>query len=692
MIVVTKTLTIGQLIFVLRVIIQVVTVTGPLIIGLVILANAPRLASFSTHDTLNRIIGKLSSTKHSVLWIWHRIRRTNRDPTKSIGLAISITFLVLFTLLSSLSDLAFLGFYPCTTEGPVQHDRPGSITDEQFARSTILSNFVNGSDPNSISAHRCYASSINDASTPDTPLFACTEWHNSTWLDPALFTGINMTDSDMLMPRRFGRYADMSSNTTSFQVDAGIRRVQSLTINDGILVNPTETGFQAVFGVPNIVPDQGFTVERAMALEVEVGCMNLGIYSVRDANGLADSGPTFIQTNDTWRKYSGPDVLYDVLSNWTDAMREYALPRFNASTLNSEGIMLSTNSYPAKFTGVTFVDRAFLPTDVDGDQDWFIRGCDNSLRERLGVPSMNVAGMNSYSCSLMGLSGLISENGKFMQVQSKMLCASLPQINMVSAIVRSDSKNSISLELSRIPSDLHYLRADYWETEQLGTDSQYTVLEPIERFMLNENANGLSTHYIAQQQDYHNPIRLQGPGSAGNILTRIGLGAITPTSRAAIQTIQGTNRETIFSPSTMTKWAGQVGSSVILASLQYNPWVALDSPPITITSSKGPTAICYRPVYAFAFLPLALITIIALFWFLIVLTDLSIRHLRYVRTCYGGLYAYWKAVSPDVSPQSTILIWKQHANPHLDVYSSQKYEPIERDAPTAVDYLELTKD
>ncbi|CAG8695374.1 2486_t:CDS:2, partial [Acaulospora colombiana] len=607
----------------------------------------------------------------------------------------SIVLLVLYTLLSSLSDIGFLGFYTCTIEGPVQYDRPGSITDEQLARSTILSNFISGSNPDSIPAYRCNASSIRNTSLPDTPLYACAEWHNSTLLDPALFTGINSTDSDMLLPRRLGRYADISSNTTSFQVNAGIRRIQVPTISNGILVKPTDTGFQAVFGVPNITVDQKFTLEKAMALEVEVGCMSLGIYSVKDANGPADLAPTFIQTNGTWRRYSGPDGLYDLLSNWTDAMREYSRPLFNTSTLNSEGLMLSINWYPAKFTDATFVDRTLLTTDNSwgyGDQDWFIQGCGNSLKERLGLPLTNTTGTNNYACSLLGLSGTISQNGKFVQVQNKMLCASIPQINMVTATIQSNSKNSISLEISCIPSDLHYVRADYWETQQIGVDTQYTILEPIERFTLGENPDGLSTHYISQRQDYDNSVRIQGPGSAGNVLARIGLKVITPPVRSSIQTMEETGREAIFSPSTITRWTGQVGSSIILASLQYNPWVALESPPIAITSGTGSTATCYHPTYAVAFLLPALAATIALFWFLNVLTDLSIRHLRYVRTCYGGLYTYWKAVYPDVSPEDTILIWKQHANPHLDVYSSQKYVPIERDAPTAVDYLELTKD
>jgi hypothetical protein len=696
MVVVTNTLTIGQLVFILRVAIQVFTYAGPLVIGLVTLSHTPRLASFGTHDLLNRIIGKLSSTEFSALWIWHRIRRTNRDPIKSLPLTTTIVFVVLCSLFTSLSDIGFLGFYACAVEGTAQFDRPGSIRDEQHARTVVLSNFINGSNPNNIPAYRCNSSSIYRGGPPDRrrPLYECVEWHSSTWLDRTLFTGINTTDSDGLMPRSLGRYLGAFSNMTSFHVNVGTKKIRTPSIENGILVNPTATGFQAVFGVPDITPDHEFTLEKAMALEVEVGCMTLGIHSVKAVDGPMSTGPTFFQTNDTWRKYSGPDILYDVLSNWTDAMREYSLPLFNTSTLDSNGLISSLNRLPATFTDITYVDRAYLPansSDGYGDQDWFIQGCANSVRERLGLPAVNATDEDSFTCSLLGISGSIPDNGKLVQMQTKMLCASVPQINMVSATIQSDSKSSISLDLSRIPSDLHYLRADYWETQQVGMVTQYTIWEPIERFTLSENNNGAMSHYIIQHRDSDNSMRLRGPGSAGNILTRAGFRAINPTPRRTIQTLDETGEEVIFSPVTMTQWAGQVGSSIILASLQYNPWVALEAPLITLArdTGDGPTAICYHTAYALGFLPLALVTAIVLLWFLITLTRTSFRQLRHRENQYGGLYSYWKSVCPDLRPQDILLTWKRYANPHLDVYSSQKHAPIERDAATAVDYLDI---
>ncbi|PVF94932.1 hypothetical protein CPB86DRAFT_817639 [Serendipita vermifera] len=120
-------------------------------------------------------------------------------------------------------------------------------------------------------------------------------------------------------------------------------------ISDGTLAIPTGTGFQALFGVPHFDFDQSTTLSKTMALEVEIGCMTLGSIPIQLRVALRLPQDTF-QMNETRKKYSGPDILHDVLPNWTDAIREYVSPFSDTSILTSDGIMLSINNSSAEFT------------------------------------------------------------------------------------------------------------------------------------------------------------------------------------------------------------------------------------------------------------------------------------------------------------------------------------------------------
>ncbi|KDQ53187.1 hypothetical protein JAAARDRAFT_94368, partial [Jaapia argillacea MUCL 33604] len=71
-----------------------------------------------------------------------------------------------------------------------------------------------------------------------------------------------------------------------------------------------------------------------LALEVDVGCMSLGIYSSQDSDGTGE-GFDYFATNGTWREYNGPDYLQSVLAKTVDDIRQYYLPIFNTSTLDS---------------------------------------------------------------------------------------------------------------------------------------------------------------------------------------------------------------------------------------------------------------------------------------------------------------------------------------------------------------------
>jgi hypothetical protein len=690
MVFVTELLTIGQLTFVLRVLIQALSLAGPLLIGLIIMSNAPRLASFTTHDMLNRIRGKLSVTRSSVVWLWNHIRGKNRDPSRSVPLVIAVTLLVLYNLFISLGDLGFLGLYTCDVPSAAYYEPIGSVHNEDIARSLVLSNFLNGSNAESIRAVRCDSSYLYRVLDDNSTIYDCVALRNSTWLDRNLFTGINSTDSDMLIPRKIGHYAF----TNSFYAQIGGKKIQAPTINNGILVNPVDIGFQAIFGVPNISRDQEFRIEKTMALEVEVGCMALGIDAEREAgNWLSDSKDLF-RTNGTWRKYSGPEILHDVLFNWTDAIREHSLPLFNASTLAPDGVMSSINASEANLQDIAYITETSVPVNVTrrlGEPDWVREGCTNSIRQKLGLTTLQFQENEWYSCSTMGISGSTSVNGQFVQSQSRFLCASAPQINMVSATIRSNPQGSIYADITRLPSDLYEYRTDFWEVVRVEEDNAYYTREPLFRYTLSDNIHGNTSHYIKQSLSSDWSIRLKGPGSSGSILRRVGSRVISPRSELtprSIQAIRETERAAFFDPKTVTRWTGQVGASMILASLQYNPWVALEAPPVLVMSHSGESAICYHPIYALSFVPLASTALVVLVWFLFTLVRTSCRRLKFLGRIYGGLYSYFKSINPEIPMQGTLLIWKQQPNPHLHIYLFEDNVPIEIGAPNAVECLE----
>ncbi|PVF94926.1 hypothetical protein CPB86DRAFT_800122 [Serendipita vermifera] len=588
MAVVTQSLTIGQLTFSLRAIIQVLSLAGPFLIGFILLSNARRTASFETNDVINSTMGKLSVTRSSLKWLWNYIRRNTKDPIRSFGLPFSIALLVLYALFTSLSDIGFLGFYTCSAPVKIaySYDKPSSITNDSLAYSAIVANFVNGSDRQSIKAYRCDSSS-------------------SFGIDP------NMTLWQyMLLPRVMSVY----KTANAVHVDTGSKQVEVPTISGGILVNPTDTGVQAVFGVPNLTSEHGFTLDKTMALEIETGCMSLGIRSIVDAE--TSQGADIFRTNGTWRDYSGPDILYEVLSNTTDAIREYWKPIFNTSTLDFNGAMATQNTSLVGSTNTVAVKSIILPrvslSSYEADNQ-FTQNCTNALRRKLGLPEIGEVPL-SYSCSLLDLFGPVETGGKSYYIQNHM-------INMVTATVRSDKENSISLQMTRLPSDLNFMHADYWDVLVVGTQLQYsTYSTPIRRYTLSDTANGPLSHYIGQETYWMgSPNRAHGPANGGFALPIAGTRSIMKLGTssgnigtAALEAINPEEVKSLSDPSVITRWSGRIAASFILASLQYNPWVALEQSPILVTNYGDQLAICYHPVYILGFVPLVLFALLIL--------------------------------------------------------------------------------
>jgi hypothetical protein len=143
--------------------------------------------------------------------------------------------------------------------------------------------------------------------------WTCNALHISTWANASFFAGLNMTNSDTLMPHQLSQY----NNQISSYLGPGNSRIESPTLSGGMALNPHATGFQAVFGVPQLAPQRKVTLKKTMAFEFEMGCMTLSISSKENMNNV-DPQINMFQTNGTWQQYAGPDYLHNVLSQTTD--------------------------------------------------------------------------------------------------------------------------------------------------------------------------------------------------------------------------------------------------------------------------------------------------------------------------------------------------------------------------------------
>ena len=152
--IVISSLTVGEITFILRAIIQILSYGGIFLLGYIVYASAPQIASLKTHDILNRVVGKGTATKETVKWIFGSLRGRNGDPVMPSRLVTSLSLLTVYSLLVSLSDIGFLGFYSCNVSGGSFYDRPVSVRDSDSAQSAVNAALVNGSDPNIIKISR----------------------------------------------------------------------------------------------------------------------------------------------------------------------------------------------------------------------------------------------------------------------------------------------------------------------------------------------------------------------------------------------------------------------------------------------------------------------------------------------------------------------------------------------------------
>jgi hypothetical protein len=688
--IISHTITLGQLTFIVRVAIQILAYGGSSLIPLIILANVPRAGAVDTHDVVNRIIGCQTHMISSLTWMWRRLRGRNpNDPGPSTKLILTVLPFVLFSAFIPLSDIGFLGFYQCSVPGPVLLERPASVSSDEAARALVNFNLVNGTDPSTLKAFRCNSTHVIDISETIKEE-ACVHWMNSTYGDSHFFDGINSTDTDAILPHRLSTYPSAMNSIycNSFYLEPSNQRIKKTTIQGGFAIYPRETGLTVVLGVPQVPRNYKVDLKKTMALDVDVGCMTLGVNGVTYTSPAKRSkgGDVFVTEGD-WRQYAGPDYLRDVLLNTTDSIRDYYLPMFNTSAFDANGDLQYwhlNSTFVAPMTVVSLAANVvpfFLPVqNSSSDSDWslpdsyIVGNCTQDLQRHLGIQPRNDGNQRTGEmCGLFRIGGIVASHGMEHVAYRRMVCASAAQLSMVSATAEVDGDDNVSLNVTRLPSDLTYLRAIWRDPADYLNGSM-----PYERFTLSDNPNGQTVHYIRHEGTTAGiSSSLDGPASGGNIFSLIGdsilardpdylVGPALDYSSLFVLD-QGFNVINM-TPVGVTKWMGQFGASFFAGSVTYNGWAALNSSPVTLASTGGDTGSCYRPIFALAFFPLVVSTVAIVIWVAVLWVQSSLAGLQQLQDAYGGMGPYRGAIISG-STDDKVLVWEATPEAHLEIIS-----------------------
>ncbi|GLB45460.1 hypothetical protein LshimejAT787_2300200 [Lyophyllum shimeji] len=692
MIIISDKLTTGQITFILRVVIQILSYAGLFILGLIILGNTPRVAPVETHDVLNRLVGKSTATFTSMKWITKRLGGSGGDPTPSFRLLLAILLFLFYGLFVSVSDIGFIGFYACTVPGANSVDFPASVKTDDDALRLVRANLINGTDPASVLSHRCDAAEPHVFSVNVTER-NCTAWHNATYADGAAFRGFNSTDSDVLMPLRL---APFTSSSDPFYLNmyyrgAGAQRVRSPVIANGLVVEPHDLGMRVVVGVPSLSKQQKVTIPKTMAVEVDIGCMSLGVVALQDPGSLelVKSRDVYMLNDTVWRHYKGPAYLSEVLSQTVDKVREQLLPLFNTSLRNVDGDYLSFNRSWGTFSPRTNIATFFLPdqnglSGVEASAQ-VLGDCTQQLNQRLGLP-LSKATVKADSCDFLQLGGSFAQDGRPVQALSRLLCATATQVNMVSATVEVDAEERVSVGLNRLPSNLNLVEADYWRELHSVVNPGDTAFDntgPIQRYTLSDNATGPLNHFIFQESSLltaSTDFLEHGVGSPGPVFTTVG-SRMTKTTigEEVLNSLDDEFYQSDFNNSRVLRWAGEIGGSYILASVGYNGWAARSSPPLTVLSTGGRAATCFKTPYGAAFLPLFIAALVVICWGVLMLLSSTLAGAKRLERAYGGMTPYARSVGPTGLPDDTLLVWQDGPHPRLGV--ALNGSPLPNDPP-----------
>lgn len=689
MLVISNQLTTGQITFILRVVIQILSYGGLFLIGLIILGNAPPVAPLETHDVLNRIVGKSTTTKTSIKWIFRRVFRRIRDPVPSSRLTIALALSLCYGLFVSLSDIGFIGFHSCTVPGSSFQDFPASIKTDSDALAVVTANMINGTDPHLIKSYRCDSAQAVAIDVNVTERI-CSAWRNSTYGDPFDIRDLNTTDSDVLMARELmhdNSNATVQLDLNSYFAGASGEPVMSSTIRNGIGVFPHDTGVRLISGIPQLSPQQQVHISKTLVMESDIGCLPLGTLGEINPTLMFDEGMDFFIPDQIYTpKYTGPDILKAPLTKAAHAVRALMLPLFNTSNTDINGYYRSFNRSYGQFSWQTEVSSFFpqspsnstLSSAADPPSYYLMGNCTQEINQLLNISLPAKPDQHPPSqCVLYQLRGSFFADKSPLQGHAEMVCATTTQINAASATIEVDAAGLITHNITRLPSDLNVVQADYFEVihnKPTPGDTTWANYDPIYRYTLSDNASGPLNHYIYQEFVFGGASATSfshGAGGISKAFASVGA-AMTGISSLGEATLGIVNPNYFtadnFSTATVTKLGGGVGASYLLATVGYNGWAARGSQALTVVSTGGQLATCYNYRYAAAFLPLVLAAVFVVFWLFAMLVTSGFRHIleaRRLDTRYGGLSPTIVTPFAGKPPLDTVLVWEHKPEPHL---------------------------
>ncbi|KAJ6571346.1 hypothetical protein B0H19DRAFT_1129781 [Mycena capillaripes] len=704
---VSETLTIGQISFIFRVLIQVLTYGGLFLFARIMLASAPRVATLLTHDLINRLVGSLTATTSSLSWILRYLTGRSGDRSFPSGLIASVFLFTVYSSLVNLSDIGFLGIYSCTAVSPPYIDSPLSVHDAISANSSVTAALVNGTDPSLLNAYRCDSFKFHQFNA-NVSEFVCTSWHNGTYGNASFFQNLNTSDSAILMNRQL---RNPNITVTDFYLNSwyngpGSARVEETIISNGILIQPDTTGFRAIVGVPPLPPQSSIQLDDVMAIEADMGCISLGLFTERDLD--SDALPEFDVFATNWTQlYHGPDNMKDTLVKWGVRIRSLVRPLFNESDINDVGYIFANGldngtGAPLGYSPTTdakvihwslpgnlsqWADFNFTEPIQDTVEMTLLKNCTQDLYSALGVTLFpNHTGTVTSktpggACSNLAVQGSFTISSGFpLTGLSRFLCAASTQVNLVSANISSANDSTLTLDFLRHEADLHYTIASWWYLQPMGNDTAWVNYEPYERYTLTPSPGSGRYHYLPSW-DAFNLERLQGPGSAGGVISSISGYLLTfPASSKSdftgLANLDDGEAFINFNATMIPTWAGGMGAAFLREGLAYNGWVALDrwhSGGVLVSSGGEKPAVCYNLRYGVAFLPLLIAAIITLLWGAIVLARSTFKGRNMVQASYGGLSPMRAMLVPVWAAKSTVLIWQGVPEPHLENRADKKY-------------------
>lgn len=689
-VVLTDRLEIGVFTFLVRLVIQILSYAGVFLLGLLVVGHAPRIATVSTHDIINRTVGGSTATSTAARWFKTLLisRGGNGDTSRflSIALALSLSY----HLLAALSDIGFVGLEVCDVPALSYPDQHASLRSLEAARSTMDNRMVNASKPEDVTAFRCDAAANATLPNTDATILMCTAWKNSTYADADAFRGINLTDSDVLVPRRLQRWNQgyqNQANLNAYLVGGDQPSVAEPVIENGLAIIPHERGVALVVGTPNMPRRSTVTIPKTMVVEVDVGCIPVGMIGLRNRTTLEQDQWDYFMIDSFYQKqkdaqYAGPEHLRATLSKYADEVRAESLSWFNMSSPFGEEYVRSYNQSTIPHSWHTSVKSWMLPQGLSTSDalHLLLSNCTADIESSVNaeVPLINRPAGLSRACGLYRISGSQVVQGAIIQKYSNLICGTTTQINMASATITVDANGKIFHSITNLPSDFLSVQANMFDIDWDSTGRHGIVgyFDPILRYVLADNPQGRTQHFIHQS----NKVKdfgldsVFGAGSMGTVLKStgavimdLGLGddGLQPVLNATYMSLEG------YNASAVTRWAGRVGAAYLLGSLAINPWSAPHQVPVEVRSTGGQTAVCYRAPYALAFVPLVLAALTTLAWMGAFVWQGRVKGAKRVEMMYGGLTPAIAASTPaEEQIRATItsnqlLAWRTSPQPCL---------------------------